>query len=243
MIMVRTGQTALITGAGRGIGRAIAVALARLGMRCALTARTPEGLAETAALVQAAGAEVVSFKADLTDPGAPKRLVEQTVLAFGALDVLVNNAGLLLVKPFAETTMEEFDRMMAVNLRAPFALAQAALPYLAASDAGTIINIASAAGKRFYAEQSAYCASKHGLLGMNKVLAAELRPLGIRVHAVCPGGVATEMTTSQRPDWQPENLMAPEDIAAAVVYLLSLSSRATVDELPMRRVAADPLWG
>ncbi|HOF88680.1 MAG TPA: SDR family oxidoreductase [Armatimonadota bacterium] len=239
----RTGQTALITGAGRGIGRAIAVALARLGLRLALTARTSDGLEATAALARAEGAAVSTITADLADPAAPAYLVAETVAAFGALDVLVNNAGVLLVKPFAATTMEDFDRLLAVNLRAPFALAKAALPYLSARGAGAIINIASAAGKRFYADQSAYCASKHGLLGMNKVLAAELRPLGIRVHAVCPGGVATEMTTGQRPDWHPENLMAPEDIAAAVVYLLSLSPRATVDELPIRRIAADPLWG
>lgn len=241
--MQRSGQTVLITGAGRGIGRAIAVALARLGLHCTLTARTPSGLDDTAALVRAAGAEVATFTADLTDAAAPARLVAQTVETFGALDVLVNNAGQLLVKPFAETSLDEFDRLLAVNLRAPFALTQAALPHLRASSAGTIINIASAAGKRFYADQSVYCATKHGLLGLNKVLAAELRPLGIRVHAVCPGGVATEMTTGQRPDWHPTDLMEPEDIAAAVVYLLSLSPRATVDELPMRRVAADPLWG
>jgi len=122
-------------------------------------------------------------------------------------------------------------------------LPKAALPYLTQSAAGTVVNIASAAGKRFYAGQSGYCASKHGLLGLSKVMAAELKSLGIRVHAVCPGGVATEATAAQRPDWNPEELMAPEDVAAAVCYLLSLSRRATVDELPIRRVAADPLWG
>ncbi|OPZ81996.1 MAG: Levodione reductase [bacterium ADurb.Bin429] len=219
------------------------MALARMGLRLALTARTSDGLSKTAALARAEGAEVITLTADLANPAAPETLVAGTVKAFGALDMLVNNAGVLLVKPFAETTMAEYDHLMAVNLRAPFALAKAALPYLMANGTGTIINIASAAGKRFYTNQSAYCASKHGLLGMNKVLAAELRPLGISVHAICPGGVATEMTTSQRPDWQPESLMAPDDIAAAVVYLLSLSPRATVDELPIRRVAADPLWG
>ncbi|HEY3379720.1 MAG TPA: SDR family oxidoreductase [Armatimonadota bacterium] len=241
--MERTGQVALITGAGRGIGRAIALAVAARGIACALTARTADGLAETAALVRARGGQVFTLTADLADMAAPEQLVAATVAHYGRLDILINNAGLLLVKPFAETTVEEFDQVLAINLRAPFALTKAALPYLAASGTGAVINIASAAGKRFYAGQSAYCASKHGLVGLNKVLAAELRSQGVRVHAICPGGVATEMTTSQRPDWSPDDLMAPEDIAEAVIFLLALSPRATVDELPIRRIAADPLWG
>lgn len=241
--MDRTGQVVLITGAGRGIGRAIALTLARNGLRCALTARTPQGVEETAALVRAVGGTAHVIVADLIDPAAPEAIVAETVRHYGALDILINNAGLLLVKPFEETTLEEFDQLIAVNLRAPFALTKVALPHLAASSAGAVINLSSAAGKRFYPGQSVYCATKHGLLGLNKVLAAELRNKGIRVHAICPGGVATEMTTSQRPDWNPEDLMAPEDIAATVVYLLSLSPRATVDELPIRRIAADPIWG
>lgn len=241
--MQRSGQVALITGAGRGIGRAIALAVAELGITCVLTARTPEGLAETAALVHQRGGKAHTLLADLTDPAAPERIVSETLAQFGRLDILINNAGQLLVKPFADTSLEEFDRLMAVNLRAPFALTKAALPHLIASTAGTIINIASAAGKRFYTGQSVYCASKHGLMGLNKVLASELRAQGVRVHAICPGGVATEMTTSQRADWNPTDLMAPEDIAGAVVFLLTMSSRATVDELPLRRIAADPLWG
>ncbi|MHB9023598.1 MAG: SDR family oxidoreductase [Armatimonadota bacterium] len=241
--MDRTGQVALITGAGRGIGRAIAVSLARQGIVCALTARTPGDLAETARQVAEAGGVAVTILADLVEGDAAERIVAETVTRCGRLDILVNNAGQLLVKPFAETTLEEFDRLMAVNLRAPFALTKAALPHLEASPGGVVINIASAAGKRFYPGQSVYCASKHGLLGLNKVLAAELRERGIRVHAVCPGGVATAMATQQRPDWDPEELMAPEDIASAVSYLLSLSRRATIDELPMRRNAADPIWG
>lgn len=233
----------MVTGAGRGIGRAIAVALSRQGFTCALTARSPEALDETAALIRQEGGEVLTLAADLTDAAAPERLVVETIAQFGALHVLVNNAGQLLVKPFAETTLEEFDRLMAINLRAPFALTQAALPHLAASGAGVVINIASAAGKRFYPGQSVYCATKHGLLGLNKVMAAELRAHGVRVHAVCPGGVATGMADQQGREWSPEDLMAPEDIAAAVVYLLSLSHRATIDELPLRRIPADPLWG
>lgn len=241
--MHRTGQVALVTGAGRGIGRTIALRLAQQGIRCALTARTPDGLDETARLIREHGGEVFTITADLMDHAAPERIVASTIHQYGQLDILINNAGLLIVKPFAETTMDEFDRTFTVNLRAPFALIKAALPHLAASSAGTVINIDSAAGKRFYTGQSIYCASKHGLLGLSKVLASELRDQGIRVHAVCPGGVATEMTISQRPDWQPEDLMAPDDIAEVVVFLLSLSKRATVDEIPIRRIAAEPLWG
>ncbi|MHB0936289.1 MAG: SDR family oxidoreductase [Armatimonadota bacterium] len=240
--MDRAGQVVLITGAGRGIGRAIAVTLAGRKMRCCLTAKTPEGVGETARLVREAGGEAHVILADLTDPAAPERIIAETVSHFGGLDILINNAGLLLVKPFADTSMAEFDELMAVNLRAPFALTKAALPHLAQSS-GTIINLGSAAGKRFYPGQSLYCATKHALHGWSRVLAAELRAQGIRVHAICPGGVATEMNFKQRPDWNPEDLMSPEDIAAGVSFLLDLSPRATVDELPMRRAAADPIWG
>lgn len=241
--MKRTGQVALITGAGRGIGRAIAVALAAQGIRCMLTARTPDGLVATAHAIDATGGDVHTFVADLVDPVAPDAILTETIRHYGSLDILVNNAGVLLIKPFEECTIDDFDRMMAINLRAPFALTHAALPYLKHSTAGAVINIASASGKRFYPQQSIYCASKHGLMGLNKVLAAELRAYGIRVHAICPGGVATEMTSTQRADWHTADLMAPEDIAEAVSFVLALSPRATVDELPLRRIAADPIWG
>lgn len=241
--MDRAGQVALITGAGRGIGRAVAVLLGQRGVRCVLTARTPEGVDETARLVRATGGTAEVIVADLAAPETADRLVAETVARCGGLDILINNAGLLLVKTFAETSLDEFDELMAVNLRAPFALTKAALPHLERSAAAVIINIGSAAGKRFYPGQSVYCATKHGLLGWSKVLASELRPKGIRVHAINPGGVATEMNFRQRPDWAPDELMAPEDIAAAVGFLLDLSPRATVDELPMRRIAAEPIWG
>ncbi len=235
-------RIALITGAGRGIGRAIARALAQQGYHLALSARRRAGLEETAALVHDAGGTTDLFPADLCEPDAAARLIGDVVATCGGLDVLVNNAGQLLVKPFAETTLEEFDRLLAVNLRAPFALTKTALPHLAERH-GAVINIASSAGKRYYANQSAYCATKHGLLGLNKVLAKELRAHGVRVHAVCPGGVYTEMTTQHQANWREEDLMSPHDVAAAVVYLLALSPRATVDELPMRRVPAEPVWG
>lgn len=211
-------------------------------MHVALSARRRAGLEDTAAAVRAAGGTATLLPADLSEPDAPARLIADTVDACGGLDVLVNNAGELLVKPFAETTVEEFDRLIAVNLRAPFALIKAALPHLAARR-GAVVNVASSAGKRYYLNQSAYCASKHGLLGLNKVLAKELRAHGVRVHAVCPGGVYTEMTTQHQADWREEDLMSPGDVAAAVVYLLSLSDRATIDELPLRRVPAEPVWG
>ncbi len=115
----------MITGAGRGIGRAIALALSREGMHCSLTARTETGVAETAALLRQSGGTAHHITADLTDPSAPERIVAETIRHFGRLDVLINNAGLLLVKPFTETTMEDFDRLLAVNLRAPFALSKA----------------------------------------------------------------------------------------------------------------------
>ncbi len=232
------GKVALVTGGGRGIGRAIARALVREGCRVAVCARTTTEVEETARQGRALGGRVLALTADVSVEADAERAVTETIRELGGLDILVNNAGVFTLAPVVETTVAEWDRLMAVNARGTFLCSRAALRHLREQRSGTIINIASTAAKRAYAEQSAYVAAKHAVLGFTKALALEAQPYGIRVHAICPGVVATQMsavTHADRPD-----RMEPEDVAEAVLYLLKLSSHAAVDELVLRRDGAVP---
>ncbi len=232
------GKSALVTGGGRGIGRAIALALAGEGCAVAVCARTAAEVEETARLIEAAGGRALPIVSDVSSESDAESTVARALGAFGGLDVLVNNAGVFALAPVVETTVEEWDRVMAVNARGTFLFSRAALRHMRERGAGAIINITSTAGKRAYAEQSAYVAAKHAVQGFTKALALEAQAYGVRVHAVCPGVVATRMsavTHADRPD-----RMQPEDVARAVVYLLSLSPNAVVDELVLRRNGAVP---
>ncbi|HOJ20620.1 MAG TPA: SDR family NAD(P)-dependent oxidoreductase, partial [Armatimonadota bacterium] len=183
------GKSALVTGGGRGIGRATALALARQGCAVAVCARTREEVEETARQVRAAGGKALAFTADVSLEADAERVVAETISQFGGLDILINNAGVFVLASVLETPVEEWDRLMAVNARGAFLFSRAALRHMRERRAGAIINISSTAGKRAYPEQSAYVASKHALLGFTKALALEAQPYGIRVHAVCPGVV------------------------------------------------------
>ena len=196
---------ALLTGASRGIGRAIALELADLGFDLALVGRDQASLEETASLIP--GTRVSLIMADLSDPGSSKYIVERTVSAFGGLDLLVNCAGVPQKGPFTEVTPEEWDKVFAVNARAPFFICQAAIEPLKKSSKPMVINIASVVGFKGYINQSVYSSSKHALTGFTKVFAKEVQPFGIRVHLISPGGVATEMVKKMRPDIDPSELI------------------------------------
>lgn len=229
------GQVALVTGAGRGIGRAIALELARAGAAVALTARTEPELQKLAADIRAEGGQVAVFPADLRDEGQVIGLVAAVAAHFGRLDMLVNNAGAPLNQTLENSTTEQFDMLMTVNVRAPFLLCREAIPHLRAVGGGFIVNIASVVAVKGYANQALYAASKHALLGMSKSLAREVQPDHIRVHVICPGGVATEMVTQMRPDLDPAGLIQPEEIAETVVFLVTRRGRAAIDQVDVRR--------
>ena len=159
-----SGRVALITGAGGGIGRAIALRLAEDHMKLVLVGRTESKLLETKNLIP--GAQSVIITGDLLDPAFPKACIEAAVNAFGHLDVLINNAGLAQSQPFESISIEEYDRIMNTNVKAPFLLTQSALPALRASSFATVINIASVTAHKGYPLQSVYSASKHALIGM-----------------------------------------------------------------------------
>ncbi len=226
---------ALITGASRGIGKAIATELASLGFDLALVARDAAALAQTIADLPEECGKAVAIPADLSEETSYESVVAETVAALGGLDVLVNCAGLSQAGSFTEVTPEQWNRIFAVNAKAPFFLCQAALPYLKASPKPIVINIASVVGFKGYANQSVYASSKHALTGFTKVFAKEVQPYGIRVHLISPGGVATEMVTRMRPDIDPSELIQPEEIAEIVRFLVTKSGKGTIDQFYIRR--------
>lgn len=234
------GQVALVTGAGRGIGRATAKRLAQEGCAVACVARTVEQIEAVVREIAAAGGQAVALPGDVADPESVRAFFAQARAQLGPIDLLVNNAGAFKVASVADTTLEDWDRIMAVNARGPFLCIKEVLPEMMARRSGVIINIASQAGLKHYPNQGAYCASKHALVGLTRTLADEMRAYHVRVAAICPGGVDTELVATARPDWQPDELMAPEDIAECVVWLAQLPPRAAVDVLPVRRWQTAP---
>ena len=234
------GRVAVVTGASRGIGRWIATELARGGVKLCIVARNRQHLDTLADELVGHGVDVLVHPADLTDPEAPARVISEATSRFGRLDILVNNAGTGQRASVPETSTDMWDLHMNLNARAPFLLCRSAIPHLRRSDAAVIVNIASVVANKGYEHQSAYTASKHALLGFSKVLARELNPEGIRVHTLCPGGVATEMVGEMRPDLDPSVLIQPEEIADLVLFLVSRRGNAVVDNVNIRRSSSEP---
>ena len=229
-----TGQTAVVTGAGRGIGRAISLALAGRGAHVLLAARTQSELEETASRIATTGGSADVLTTDVADEAQVEQLFTRTD-ELGRLDILVNNAGIGLFGPAVDFATTDFDRVLQINLRGTFLCSRAALKRMIPACRGMIINIASVVGFKGYPQQAAYTASKHGVMGLTKSFAAEAQEHGIRVSAILPGGVDTEMVAKARPDLDPSGLIRPEDIANTTLYLLSLSDQATVDQIYIRR--------
>jgi len=228
------GKAAIVTGAGQGIGFAIVRALLDEGVNVLATSRHVDALKEIDS------GNLIVLPADLLDDSSYGRIVSECALAFGGVDIVVNNAAYAKKMPLSMTSAEEWDRHMAVNVRAPFMLVNAAMPYLLKSSRATVINICSVVSHKGYEMQGAYSAAKHALLGYTKVLARETFDQGIRVHAISPGGVATEMIHEMRPDLDLSTLSAPKEIADIVLFLLNHRNGAMIDEISVRRYTKKP---
>ena len=225
------GKVALVTGAASGIGRATAVRLAAEGASVWCADINATGVAQTADAIGATGGAARSSVVDVTDPAGCQALVAETVAAFGGLDVLANIAGIGGMAHFEDETPERFIRLFQVNAAGPFQLCQAALPHLLERK-GNILNLASTAGVIGQAYVAAYCASKHALVGLTRAMAVELGRKGIRVNAVCPGGVNTAIMNDFVPpegasmslvsrSFLVREMQEPESVAAMIAYVCS----------------------
>ena len=245
--MVLKGKVAIVTGAGRGIGRAIAARFAQEGSAVLVTARTREQIEAVAAELNSAGGKSTAIVADISKENDCQAIVHEARKQFGQIDILVNNAGVLgPTKPVEEISPKEWDEVIAVNLRGPFLLSRLVLPEMYQRGSGTIVNISSVAAKGAFQWNSPYAASKAGLLGFTRTLAAEAARKGVRVNAICPGPVPeTEMSQAlgralaERLHADPEQLFkgflegilqgkpqTANDVAEAALFLASDKSAA-----------------
>jgi len=233
-------KVALVTGAGRGIGRAISLALASQGATLLLAARSAQNLDHLAEQIKKHGTSARAIPTDLTSEASIKNLIRVTGEKLGRLDILVNNAGVTHSQSLEQTSTADWDHCFQVNARAPFILCREALPLLKKSLFAHIVNIGSVVSIKGYPRQSAYTASKHALRGMTMSLAEELKDSSIRVHSICSGGVDTAMARIVRPDIRQEDLIAPEEIAELVAYLVTHRGSGIIDEIHIRRASSSP---
>jgi len=187
------GSVSIVTGGGRGIGRAIAITLAKEGSDIVIVSRTKSELEETASEVKRLGREVLSVSGDVRKKKDVENVVNKAFEKFGKIDILVNNAGVAYYKPLVKTSEEEWDETFDTNVKGIYLVTREVLPIMEKQKSGIIINISSGAGKHGFANLSAYCASKFAVIGFTQSLADELFDKGIKVYAVCPGGVDTKM--------------------------------------------------
>ena len=230
------GRVALITGASRGIGAAVAKALSAQGVRLGLASRSGDDLGIK---------EAVAGRADVRDPQALSALVGETVERFGGLDILVVNAGVGAYGPFLELPADQLEEMIDVNVKGAIYSIRAALPYLLRSDAADIVTVASEAGRRGLPLEAVYCSSKFAQVGLTRALDHELREKGVRCTNVCPGGVATDFAMGQgRTPEMPAlaGMMSADDVAEAVLFVLSRPRNHRILEMAFRPVT-ETSWG
>jgi len=230
------GRVALVTGASRGIGAAVARALAQQGVRLGLASRSGDDLGM---------GDAVARPADVRDLPALESIARETAERFGGIDILVVNAGVGSYGPFLDLPLEEMEEIIDVNVKGALYAMRAVVPYLVKSDNGDIVTIASEAGRRGLPLEAVYCASKFAQYGLTAALDHELREHGVRCTNVCPGGVATDFAMGRgRTPGMPQlkGMMRPEDVAEAVLFVLTRPRTQRILEVAFRPVT-EPSWG
>jgi NAD(P)-dependent dehydrogenase (short-subunit alcohol dehydrogenase family) len=234
------GRVALVTGGGGGLGAALCRALGEAGALVIAGDVRLDAAEAVAGELRAAGGKAVAARVDVADARSADEAVREAAAQFGALDVLVNNAGTDLTAPFETLSPADWDRILGVNLRGPFLMARAAFPLMRARGRGHIVNIVSTAAKRAWANAAAYHASKWGLLGLSHALHVEGRPHGVKVTAVIAGGMRTPFLLDRFPDLDPGVLQDPAHVARAVRFVLGQPDETVVPEitvLPVRETS------
>ncbi len=228
------GACAIVTGGGRGIGRTTSLRLAAAGTRVVVLARSQEETDTVAREITAAGGTAISRQADVIDPVKVKAVVEEAISLYGAVDMLINNAGVAIHNPIPKIRLEDWEFNLSVNLTGTFVCTQAVFQHMCDRGTGHIVNVSSGSGLRGHANGGAYCASKFGVMGFTEVTDVEGRPFGVKASVVCPGPTDTKMRRDNHPGDVLENLTQAEDISDAIVFLLSQPRQAHAVQIAVR---------
>ena len=231
------GKVALVTGASAGIGKACALALVAEGAKVVLVARRKDRLDELIAQIQASGGQALAVVGDARDEQTALNAVAGSLEKFGKIDILINNAGVGNYKNLVDTSAEDYDEMMDSNVRSTFLFSRHVVPGMIAQKSGTVLMISSMAGIYGFGGEAVYCATKFAQVGFAQALDKELRPHGIKVGLICPGGVKTEFALGKgrtEESVAQSGMLEPEDVAAATLLACTQSSNSRIIEIQMR---------
>ncbi len=230
-----SGKTAVVTGAGRGIGKSIALNLARQGIDVCVTARTKSEIEKVAEQIRSYGRRAIAVHADVADEQAVRDLVRRALHEFGSIDVLVNNAGVGYFSPVKDMTTQQLDAMWSVNLRGAFLCSREVIPSMMERETGDIINIASLAGRNAFTGGAGYVATKWALIGFSRCLMLEVRASNIRVITICPGSVDTGFGDHSAQSVKSKGAIpSADDIATVVIDTLKMPRNVMVSEVDIR---------
>lgn len=232
-------KVVIVTGSSSGIGKAIALRFGQEGAKVIVAARRYSLCEQTVAQIQEAGGEAFPIQTDVADEDQVERLMAETVKRYQRLDILVNNAGIFGGKHLAQTSTQAFDEVINTNLRGTFFCCRAGFKVMQKAGGGVIINMSSVAGVQAWAGTGAYSASKFGMMALTNTLADEGKDYGIKVCAICPGGVADELVDASKEDILASKKIDPFDVAETAVYLATLGPHTIVRQIVIDRMGAD----
>lgn len=225
------GKTAIVTGAGRGIGRDISLRLAGEGCNLALVSRTGKQLEKVKEEIECINSKAIIFPGDISEKGSISKIIEETMEHFNSIDILINNAAVLFPSDFMEITEEEWDKTMNINLKSAFLLSQKILKIMVKRKSGYIINISSTAALEVPPGIAAYGISKLAMVGLTQAMYEVGKDFGVKVSTIYPGMTDTEMLRGFSPPVDPEKWMRPEDISDCVIFLLKQSDRMVIKDI------------
>jgi short-subunit dehydrogenase len=235
-----TGKVAIVTGASSGIGKASALALAAEGAQVVITARRQERLEALAAEINAMGTKAFIVAGDANDENTAKQCVETALNEAGSIDILINNTGMGNYKNLVDTSLEEYDQLMNTNMRTTFIFTRQVVPQMLSQQSGTILMISSMAGLYGFPNQAVYCATKFAQVGFTQALDKELRPSGIKLGVICPGGVKTEFAIGAgrtEESVAQSNMLEATDVASAVLLACTQAPGSRIIEIQMRTMS------